>query len=141
MLKKLLLLTLLLLTAACQPKHIDPPVFISVEALRAEAIMENGFVTIPVANTHSMEPVIWAGDLLLVAPVPFKQVQLGQIIGCNPQWNPAIFEVHRVTIIDREGLGVEGDNVDAEHPENKYRVTGQNYIGTVTGIYHVTGKP
>ena len=133
------------LLAGCSAKRIDPQVLsYPTEALRrlsAEAHAKDvlGFVTLPVQNTHSMEPLIYGGDLLVVAPTPFAPGLDGRVIACRPQWNPKLLEVHRIVAHDAYGYLVEGDNVDAEHPENKWRVTKDNYVGEIVGVYRLKG--
>ncbi len=121
--------------------HIDPPLFtyptqaMVAESARLHARDMGGFVTLPVANTHSMEPLIRGSDLLVVVVTPFGSRLSGRVIGYHPGWDPSLFVVHRVVAEDSYGLIVEGDNVAAGHSENRFRVTTANYVGEVTAIY------
>lgn len=92
-----------------------------------------------VANTHSMEPALWGNDIIIVDRPPFDSIKLGDIILDHGTWqkenDPP--ECHRAVAKDIGGILVEGDNVDANHLENRYRVTDKNYIGKVERIYRV----
>ncbi len=145
---RLLILTsfafLLLTILGCgYAKHIDPPVYtyntetLTVQSAILHAADVGGYVTLPVANTHSMEPVLWGGDRLVYLQTPLTEVPLGSIILYRPVWNPALLVCHRIVARDGSGLLVEGDNVDAEHPENHWRVTQANYVGAVVSVYRV----
>ncbi len=139
---RLLLALVCLLFAACgRAPRVDPPLFtyptqaMVTESARLHARDTGGFVTLPVANTHSMEPLIHGGDLLVVVATPFGSRLSGRVIGYHPGWDPSLFVVHRVVAEDSYGLIVEGDNVAAGHSENRFRVTTANYVGEVTAIY------
>lgn len=133
------------LFAGCSAKRIDPIVLTyPTEVLRrlsAEAHAKDvgGIVTLPVQDTKSMEPLIRGGDLLVVKFTPFAPGLDGRVVACRPQWNPALFLVHRIVAHDSYGYLVEGDNVDAEHPENKWRVTRENFVGEIVGVYRLKG--
>lgn len=123
------------------PKHIDPPLYTfetqRLAQLSAEAYAKSvGGKVYSVADTHSMEPVIKGGDWIVIAPLPFQDRKPGEIITYVPTWRPGDqTATHRISLIDKDGLLVEGDNVDGEHPENKWRVTATNYRGVVVAIY------
>lgn len=135
----------LLIALGCgYAKHIDPPLYtydsyaLTYESARLHARDVGGYVTLPVLNTHSMEPLIWGGDLLVIVPPKvslYGPALKGRVIGYHPEWQPELFVVHRVVAADKDGLLVEGDNVDARHHENKTRVTEANYLGEVVAIY------
>ncbi len=143
----LLSVAFLCLSPGCgYAKRIDPPVFTfeSERELTLAASLHardvGGFVTLPAANTHSMEPLIYGGDRFVIASkenAPYGERLKGRVVGGHPNWNPALFEVHRVQLIDSYGLMVEGDNVDGQHPESSSRITEANYVGEVVGIYRI----
>lgn len=140
---KRFLLLVCLLFAACFPKHIDPELVVTPSpaaqfaAAQAKAAQVRGWVTGPAANTHSMEPLIYGGDRLVIQPIGLDEVQIGQPILYRPQWDPSLWVAHRVVGHDSYGWLVEGDNVSAAHPESHWRVTKANYVGLVVGIYRV----
>ncbi len=121
--------------------HIDPPLFtyntptLVAESARLHARDAGGFVSAPVANTHSMEPLLHGGDLLVIVRTPYGARLKGHVVGYHPGWDPELFVVHRAVTDTKDGLVMEGDNVGHERTENRYRVTDANYIGEVIAIY------
>lgn len=141
--KRLLaLLSFCLLVGCGYPKHLDPPLYTfetqMLTALSANAHAKSiGGVCYRLANTHSMEPSLRGDDYVVIdTRVAFDAVKLGQIVNYLADWQPnGPTVVHRATVRDADGLLVEGDNVDGEHPENHWRVTAANYRGLVAAIY------
>lgn len=144
-----LLFALFAFFAACgYPRHKDPEVHADFATVRDAAIAarvdamdtSDGAAgrVYSVLDTHSMEPLLYGGDYIVVRSKPFADVALGEVITYIADWQkmgPPV--VHRALVHDSYGYLVGGDNVDAEHTENRYRVTAANYIGTVTAIYRV----
>ena len=139
-------LTLLSTIYGCFPKNDDPNVVYcdnaveAYESARGHAARIGGRA-FSVADTHSMEPLLYGGDFIVVDPkVSVTTVKPGRVITYYAQWQPADAPpvTHRITDRDGYGLLVAGDNVDGlDHPENRYRVTADNYVGVVTTIYRV----
>ena len=153
-----ILLTLALLAftlGGCgYPKHLDPLLLTfptkDLARLSAEARAKDiGGLVYTVANTHSMEPVLMGGDLIVVdTRVAYEDVKLGQVINYHAEWAPPPLPTvtHRATVRDSSGLLVEGDNVVPDinpatgqdlHAESSWRVTKTNYVGVVDTIYRV----
>lgn len=132
--------------AACFPKHVDPTLYIydtereASESARLQALDIHGRV-FHVEPTGSMEPLLHGGDYIVVKlgwPADPKTL-VGHVLTYQAQWLPptSLPVTHRATDCDQWGLLCEGDAVDANHPENKYRVAQSNYIGEVVAIYRV----
>lgn len=129
--------------AGCESKRADPPLFcytspdMSLSAAIAHAHCVNGRLFF-VANTHSMEPLIRGGDLLVIEPVAFEYLYVGQVIVYRAEWQPigSPLVTHRIVYKDALGLVMSGDH--NAHSEPGYRVTADNYIGLVAGIYRVS---
>lgn len=127
------------------PSHIDPLLYtydseILVEQSAALHAEDLHGIYLYVLNTHSMEPVLYGGDYIVVdTHASYSNVKLGVIIVYHADWakptDPPV--VHRVLAKDSAGLLVGGDNVDSQHTENQWRVTEKNYVGTVVGIYRM----
>ena len=136
------------ITACGYPRHKDPAINTdsatsrdAVIAARTDALDTSDGAAgrvYSVMDTHSMEPLLYGGDFIVVRPKPFSEVALGEVIAYVADWSkmgPPV--THRVLVRDSYGLLVGGDNVDGQHSENRYRVTSANYIGTVTAVYRV----
>ena len=131
---------LALALAGCGPRRIDPPTLrydsVLLAGLSAVAHARDvGGVTYQVADTHSMEPTLWGGDVIVVAPTPFAELRAGQIITYRATWLPANSPPVTHRLAQRDGLGwiLSGDN--NAHYESFARVTADNYLGLVVGIY------
>ncbi len=146
----LLLIVLFVLTSCGYDTHVDPPLFtydtdaLTLASAQLHARDVGGFVSGRVLNTHSMEPLIKGDDWLVIlssATAPINNAHLrGRVISYHPDWDPKLFCAHRVVSEDSYGLIVEGDHVDGEHPEGKWRVTAANYLGEVIAIYRTVPK-
>lgn len=132
-----------LVLASCYPARLDPQLYtydsarVVSESARLHALNVQGTVYL-VMDTHSMEPLLFGGDLVVVAPVGFDALKLGQVITYRADWAapdaPPV--THRIVARDSDGLLLSGDNV--AHTENKHRVTARNYVGLVVGIYRLS---
>lgn len=99
----------------------------------------------------SMEPLIHAGDFIVVAPItlfPFSDDLLGRPCVYQPKWLPAEqLALHRfVSGNAKDGFIASGDGVKPDidphtgrdlHSENAYRIKAADYRGRVVGIYRV----
>lgn len=135
-----LLLGWFLLLSGCT-KHIDPPLFIypdtTLRGLSAQlhSVDVNGRIFVA-ANTHSMEPLILGGDWLVMAHSPFANLEQGKVIVYQAEWQkdgPPVS--HRIVGKDSYGLIMAGDNNPRSEPSS--RVTEDNYLGEIVGIYRV----
>ena len=91
--KHLILLVLCLGLAACAPKHIDPPLFFhetQIQSLLAANLhaKDVGGSAFYVLNTHSMEPVLFGGDYVVVAPEPYSGLVAGKVVTYWADWAP-----------------------------------------------------
>jgi signal peptidase I len=139
---RLLLLTALLLLASCKGTREDPPLFIydshSLASLSAAAHAKDvGGKLYAVLDTHSMEPLLMGGDLIVVEPCNYDLLRVGQVIVYRAEWTPAGAPpvTHRVVLKDSLGLVLSGDN--NARSESGYRVTRDAVLGIVVGIYRV----
>jgi hypothetical protein len=135
---------LLVVLCGCRPAPINPPLFhyegqrltlLSSEAHRKDI----GGVSFTVAPTGSMHPLLAAGDIVVVdTRVKFGPALKGRVLAYRAQWLPADSPpvAHRCTDFDNYGAIMEGDSVPQGNGEARYRVTAQNLIGEVVGIYH-----
>lgn len=131
-----------LLLAACLPIREDPPLFIydshSLASISASLhARDTGGSLYSVLDTHSMEPLLKGGDIIVVAPLPFDELRVGQVITYQATWQPpgAAPVTHRVVAKDRLGLILGGDH--NAHSEAGSRVTRDAFLGLVVGIYRV----
>jgi hypothetical protein len=145
----LALLTALLLGCG-YAKRIDPQLLTyPTENMRDLSAINHAIdihgVVYSVADTHSMEPLIYGGDKIVVAPTPLTRIADGSVIVYRPDWAPVLLVVHRIVASDASGKLVSGDNVKPDiadngrdqRTESRYRVTESNYMGEVVGIYRV----
>lgn len=141
---RVILSTLLAFSAvflsACAPKQINPPLFTydtpRLTLLSAQAHARDVVGRLyTVADTHSMEPLLRGGDLIVVAPAPYAGLQLGQVITYQAGWLPASAPpvTHRLALRDDGGWILSGDNNARSEPG--WRVTEENYLGLVVGHY------
>lgn len=129
--------------AGCATKRADPPLFeyesadMALRAALAHAHGVNGRLMFT-SNTGSMEPLIHGGDLLVVEPVAFDALYVGQVIIYYAEWQPSDAPpvCHRIVAKDKLGLVMAGDH--NAHSEPHYRVTERTYVGLVAGIYRVS---
>ncbi len=150
----LVALLVVLCSIGCSPKRVDPPTYYETSptaafvAANLHATETGGFVW-AVADTHSMEPLIWGGDFVVTKNVPFKSLKVGQPIAYMAQWAPKGPPVcHRIVMQDSYGFLVSGDNVKPDidengrnrHSEASYRVTEENYLGLVLSIWTARTK-
>jgi hypothetical protein len=90
-----------------------------------------------------MEPLMKEGDILVIDPNAPISEALGKVLLYNAEW-PVIANgqeldvpvAHRAVARDKGGLLMSGDA--NRRTETKYRVTEQNYLGTVESIHRVT---
>lgn len=134
-------LFLLLFLAGCgYPAHIDPPLYtyesdkIASQSAFLHAIDVGGNY-FAVKDTHSMEPVLLGGDYVVIQPVSFSNLVVGNIVAYNAEWYNNQPVVHRIVGIDSEGLIMSGDNNPTS--ESRFRVTTKNYIGLAIARYRV----
>lgn len=143
-----LALVALVFLTSCRPARVNPPVLQfnnAAEMFRSMQIQVGkvkGLPPLPILDTHSMEPLIYGGDYVVISGAPFGDALDGCVVGLRPEWNPDILEIHRVVGRDSFGYLVEGDNVDWKHPEAaKFRMTSKNFVGEVVGIYRLRKQP
>ena len=151
----LLSVAFLCLSPGCgYPKHLDPLLLTfptkELADLSARARAKDiGGLIYTVADTHSMEPLLMGGDLIVVETrVTFEEVKPGQVVNYHADWAPPpeLTVTHRVLERDSDGLLMAGDNVRPDidprtgqnrHSEARWRVTKKNYVGVVDTIYRV----
>ena len=140
MLRLATVLAALVLLTGCGPRRIDPPLLRydspRLASLSAEAHARDVAGTLYVVmDTHSMEPTLLGGDVIVVAPAPYELLRAGQIITYRAAWLPAASPpvTHRLAQLDGLGWILSGDN-NARY-ESFARITAANYLGLVVGIY------
>lgn len=139
--KHALALLALALLSACGPRHdSDPPLHrfaterITQLSAEAHARDVNGLV-LRVLDTHSMEPTLHGGDLIVVVRMPYATLKRGQIALYRARWLPADSPsvAHRLVQYDSHGWIASGDN--NPRSESSHRVTPDNYLGVVVARY------
>lgn len=91
--KKLIIIAGCLLLAACTPKRNEIQTFwgqTPMQALVAAQLHANevGGVVYSMAPTGSMRPTLEAGDMIVVKPIPYKDVQQGMMLNYQARWLP-----------------------------------------------------
>lgn len=125
------------------PTHKDPPIllFDSEQAAFEEASSYAREIDASLfqvsSKSGSMNPILITGDFIVVDHLDFSSIEMGQIITYRAEWAKASAPpvTHRALLRDNYGILVGGDNVDGQHPENKWRVNERNYVGVVMGVY------
>ncbi len=132
------------------PAHIDPPIYSFTKDGDAERaatahvaqLAEQGHkgLKLFVLDTHSMEPLMFGGDWLVVdTSEPFANLRAGQVITYWAEWNKVHVPVtHRILTVHREGLLMGGDDAPTEVG---YRATKETYVGLAVGIYTTRTRP
>jgi hypothetical protein len=142
-----------LLTSGCgYAKHDDPPTYSNANSTQARLAAKAhardiGGDAYPVANTHSMEPVLYGGYWITVdTHFPYDSITRGVIAVYQADWLPKDSGpvAHRTQVKDGDGWLMEGDNVKPEidsntgqnlHSETSWRMSRANYLGKVVAIY------
>lgn len=122
--------------------RLDPTIHFAPTDLQAwyaaeyAAAQEGGDVYY-LQDTHSMEPLMWGGDYLVVVPGKFESWKVGQVLTYDAEWMPPGEPnvTHRIVGKDEYGLIMSGDN--NPFSEASWRVTDANDVGIVTGIWRV----
>ena len=135
----------LLFVTGCRAPHNDPPLFTFSSPIELRIASELhkrdiGGKLYRATNTHSMEPLIMGGDVIVIdTRSAFTKALLGFPVTYRAAWQPAPAApvTHRLVAWDASGAIAEGDNVSGNTNENKSRVTAKNYIGVVVGIYRM----
>lgn len=149
-----LLLAAISLTG-CRPKHDDPITYQNGSAnqamlaarLHARDII--GGVVMLVADTHSMEPLLYGGYYVVVDTLsPYDSLTRGVVVTYHGGWLPpsAPPVTHRTQLKDSDGWMMAGDNVRPDidpktganlRSEARWRMTKETYIGKVVAIYAI----
>lgn len=121
--------------------HIDPPVSgpypsaaVALGAARQFAGLLRGTVLLT-SGTPSMVPLIPAKPTYLVlSPIPFAQARLGTVCTYRSPLAPTSSVTHRlVSGSVKDGFLPSGDN--NRYSEAAFRVTAENFMGEVVGIF------
>jgi len=128
-----------LFTSCGYYKHVDPQVYtydsekLRDESAKLEARDKGGFLLL-VTGKSSMEPVIYAGDLLVCVKTEFSDKLKGKVVSYCPKWNQRQNTTHRLVSGDaKNGFIASGDsNPKSEAFE---RVRAENFVGEVISIY------
>ena len=137
---------------ACAPRHEEIPLLtydtptLTLLSAQAHAADLNGKSPADqpqkglylMADTHSMEPVMWGGDYIVVAPPekrPYSGLRVGEVVTYRADWLPAgaLPVTHRLAMKDKYGWILTGDNNSSY--ESRWRMTEEDYLGTVVAIY------
>ncbi len=130
--------SLLLLVGCNKVKHIDPvrqSYKTSKEAFEAVVARIDGTkgqrILYPVSG-RSMEPIIVAGDCLIVQKVAFEEIVEGKIYAFMPMSDVT---AHRAIFKDSFGWFMGGDNAPVF--DRGARMTAENIVGEIVFIGHV----
>lgn len=116
-----------LLAFGWKPVENNPPVYFQ------EAKVGEGQKVWQVSHTGSMKPFLQGGEYV-VTEANYDAIQLGQILVYQAPYNKSPI-VHRAVQKDELGWIMSGDS--AKHTESWYRVTKDNYLGTVVAVYRL----
>ncbi len=119
--------------------HIDPPLYtydnakVAEQSARLHAIDVHGTYSQNVC-CGSMEPLIYAGDWVVVTPTPFSDALLGHVVVYKPAWNKGDPVLHRLVSGNaKDGFIASGDHNPTS--ETSERVTVADYVGELVAIY------
>ena len=113
-----------------EPVKDNPPIYLQ------ETKVGEGQKAWQVSYTGSMRPFLQGGEVV-VTEANYDAIKLGQIVVYQAPYNKSPI-VHRA--VQKDGLGwiMSGDS--AKHTESWYRVTKDNYLGTVVAVYQNLDK-
>lgn len=86
-----------------------------------------------VADTHSMEPLLYGNNFVVTAPAEYENLKMGDVVTYKPKWNREQMTIHRLVAQDRDGWIASGDN--NPRSESWERVRKDNYYGRLVAIY------
>jgi len=116
-----------LLAFGWKPVEDNPPVYVrEVEVRAGEKVWH-------VSHTGSMKPFLQGGEYV-VTVANYEAIRLGQILVYYAPYNKSPL-VHRAVQKDKDGWIMSGDS--AKHTESWFRVTKDNYLGTVVSVYRL----
>lgn len=116
-----------LLAFGWEPVKDNPPVYVrEMEVRTGEKVWH-------VSHTGSMKPFLQGGEYV-VTVANYEAIRLGQILVYYAPYNKSPL-VHRAVQKDKDGWIMSGDS--AKHTESWYRVTKDNYLGTVVSVYRL----
>jgi len=119
-----------LLFVGWEPVKDNPPVYLQ------ETNVGEGQKAWQVSYTGSMRPFLQGGEVV-VTEANYDAIKLGQIVVYQAPYNKSPI-VHRAVQKDELGWIMSGDS--AKHTESWYRVTKDNYLGTVVAVYQNLDK-
>lgn len=118
-------------------RYPNPPVTPTVNPGASAGIFAG---TIPgatlalVGPTGSMIPTLLGGDYVVLEPVPFESLKLGDIVTYKAGWNMALDSViHRLVAKDKSGFIASGDNNPRSEPE--WRITPDSYKAKCVAVF------
>ena len=121
-----------------------PTSYAAQTAAQVRAVSALGQIVIGPTHGTSMEPLIKAGDWLILQTQAFSEVREGRIYGYEPKSGNdfpniakdyASLPVHRARMFDHGGWLMEGDN--APTADTNARMTEQNMVGLCIYIAHI----
>ena len=116
-----------LLLVGWEPVKDNPPVYVREVEIRA------GERAWQVSHTGSMKPFLQGGEYV-VTVANYDAIRLGQILVYHAPYNKSPI-VHRAVQKDKDGWIMSGDA--NRHTESWFRVTKDNYLGTVVSVYRL----
>ena len=116
-----------LLAFGWKPVENNPPVYFQ------ETKVGEGQKVWQVSHTGSMKPFLQGGEYV-VTVANYDAIRLGQILVYHAPYNKSPI-VHRAVQKDKDGWIMSGDA--NRHTESWFRVTKDNYLGTVVSVYRL----
>lgn len=131
---------IVLFSAACgYAEHKDPALYIESSATAAKIAArlranEIGGSYHENLCCGSMQPLVYTGDWLVVAALPYDDQLLGRLVVYQPKWSQGQLIAHRLVSGNAAaGFIASGDN--NPNSEATERVRRDNYHGAVIAIY------
>jgi signal peptidase I len=118
-------------------RYPNPPVTVTASPLYyAQGFAANipdAFVSL-VGPTGSMIPTLLGGDYVVLAPVPFSDLVLGDIVTYKAAWFTGQGTViHRLVAKDKAGFIASGDANKRSEPE--WRITPASYHAKCVAVF------
>lgn len=118
-------------------RYQNPPVTLTATpgptAHACAASLPDATVSV-VLPTGSMRPTLLDGDYVVLSPVPFDTLKLGDIVTYKAGWNPALASViHRLVDKDKGGFIASGDNNARSEPQ--WRITPDSYYAKCMAVF------
>lgn len=140
-------ISVVLLFTSCTPKRQEVPVYwgntprqaVVAAGLHAKDV---GGVIYQVAPTGSMRPFLEAGDIIVVKPIPYENVEVGMMANYQASWLPADSPTATHWVADKLGDEYIMDGQANKHYEGRGQLMGKKeFRGIVVGVYTTRPAP